>query len=102
MNDSLDLRNRILKMRENNNLTVNSKDALNNDLMSEFESSINDDNQRKSKSDKDTLNEKNKETMSKSHENNSDIPTKFKEKSEYLLPLIDWVDIYSIKSVGKI
>ena len=46
MNDNLDLRNRILKMRENNNLTVNSKDALNNDLMTEFESSIKDDKKK--------------------------------------------------------
>ena len=69
MNDSLDLRNRILKMRESNNLIATKKDSLNSNLMSKFESSINDDNQRKSKSDKDTLNDKNKETVSKSHEN---------------------------------
>ena len=40
MNDSLDLRNRILKMRESNNLNVTKKDASNNNLMSEFENSI--------------------------------------------------------------
>ena len=43
MNDSLDLRNRILKMRESNNLTVSEKDTSNNNLMSKFESSIKDD-----------------------------------------------------------
>ena len=43
MNDSLDLRNRILKMRESNNLAVTKQDTSNNNLMSEFESSIKDD-----------------------------------------------------------
>ena len=47
MNDSLDLRNRILKMRESNNLNFPKKDISNNNLMSKFESSIKDDNQKK-------------------------------------------------------
>ena len=47
MNDSLDLRNRILKMRESNNLTVSKDDSLNANLMSKFESSIKDDNKKK-------------------------------------------------------
>ena len=59
MNDSLDLRNRILKMRESNNLTVTKKDSLNNDLMSKFESSIKDDNKKQSNSDKETISRKN-------------------------------------------
>ena len=46
MNESLDLRNRILKMRESNNLVVTKKSSSNNDLMSKFESSIKDDNKK--------------------------------------------------------
>ena len=46
MNDSLDLRNRILKMRESNDLIVPKEDSLNNNLMSKFESSIKDDSQK--------------------------------------------------------
>ena len=55
MNDSLDLRNRILKMRESNNLTSTQNVSLNNNLMSKFEDSIKDDNQKKPNSDKDIL-----------------------------------------------
>ena len=55
MNDSLDLRNRILKMRESNNLNVTKQDSLNNNLMSEFESSIKDGNTKETKSDKPTI-----------------------------------------------
>ncbi len=54
MNDSLDLRNRILKMRESNNLNVKKQDSLNNHLMSEFESSIKDENKKEKKPDKQT------------------------------------------------
>ena len=81
MNDSLDLRNRILKMRESNNLIVTKKDSLNNDLMSKFESSIEDDNQRKSNTDKNFVNNKNRATLAKSIEDNSDDLTQ-KVKSE--------------------
>ena len=70
MNDSLDLRNRILKMRESNNLSVTQKSSLNNDLMSKFESSIEDDNQKKTNSDKNYVNDKNRATVAKSIENN--------------------------------
>ena len=55
MNDSLDLRNRILKMRESNNLTVTETDTLNNNLMSEFEGTIKDENKKVVKSNNDTL-----------------------------------------------
>ena len=55
MNDSLDLRNRILKMRESNNLNVTKQDSLNNNLMSEFESSIKDDNKKEINSDKEIV-----------------------------------------------
>ncbi len=70
MNDSLDLRNRILKMRESNNLTVTKNDSVNNNLMSKFESSIKDDNQKKPNSHNDIVNEKNQKNVSKSIKNN--------------------------------
>ena len=54
MNESLDLRNRILKMRESNNLVVTKKSSSNNDLMSKFENSIKDDNPKKSYPGKDS------------------------------------------------
>ena len=69
MNDSLDLRNRILEMRKSNNLTINKKDTLNNDLMSKFESSIESDNQSKSNPDKNIVNDKNRTNVAKSVEN---------------------------------
>ncbi len=74
MNDSLNLRNRILKMRENNNLSITKKETLNNNLMSKFESSIKDDNQKKSTFEK--------ETLSKSSKSNSDNLVQHKDKSE--------------------
>ena len=43
MNESLDLRNRILKLRESNNLVTNKTNSSNNNLMSKFENSIKDD-----------------------------------------------------------
>ena len=82
MNDSLDLRNRILKMRESNNLTVTKQHALNNNLMSEFESSIKDDNQKESEFNNDTSNDKNKETISNSVRNNSEDLVYHSEKTE--------------------
>ena len=64
MNDSLDLRNRILKMRESNNLNVKKQDSSNNHLMSEFESSIKDENKKE-------INP-NRQTLSNSTQNNSE------------------------------
>ena len=81
MNDSLDLRNRIIKMRESNNLTVTKKNSLDNDLMTKFESSIEVDNKRKSNNDKNHVNEKNRELLAKSIENNFDNLTQ-KVKSD--------------------
>ena len=74
MNDSLDLRNRILKMRESNNLSSTQNVSLNNNLMSKFENSIKDDNQKKSTFEK--------ETLSKSSKSNSDNLIQHKDKSE--------------------
>ena len=82
MNDSLDLRNRILKMRESNNLTVTKQDSLNNNLMSEFESSIKDDNKKKTNSDKGIVIDKNKEIVSNSIKNNSENLVHNKDKTE--------------------
>ena len=74
MNDSLNLRNRILKMREDNDLSITKKETLNNNLMSKFESSIKDDNQKKSISEK--------EILLKSSKSNSDNLVQHKDKSE--------------------
>ena len=82
MNDSLDLRNRILKMRESNNLTVSKKDTLNANLMSKFENSIKDDNKKKSNSDQDIIIGKNRQTISKSINNNPEDLVNRKNKSE--------------------
>ena len=72
MNDSLDLRNRIIKMRESNNLSFTKEDALNNNLMSEFESSIKDDNKKETNYNKNIVIDKNKEIASNSIKNNSE------------------------------
>ena len=82
MNDSLDLRNRILKMRESNNLNVTKQDSLNNNLMSEFESSIKDDNKKERNSDKETLIDQNKESVSNVTQNNSENLIHHKDKTE--------------------
>ena len=74
MNDSLDLRNRILKMRESNNLNVTKQDSLNNNLMSEFEGSIKDGNTQLTNSDKPTLSNHSK--------NNSENLIQHKDKTE--------------------
>ncbi len=82
MNDSLDLRNRIIKMRESNNLTVSKEDSLNANLMSKFESSIKDGNQKKSNSDQDIIIGKNRETKSESIKKNSEDFVNHRNKSE--------------------
>ena len=82
MNDSLDLRKRILKMRENNNLNLTKQDSLNNNLMSEFESSNQDDNKKEKGSDKETVTEQNKEILSNSTQNNSENLVHHKDKTE--------------------
>ena len=74
MNDSLDLRNRILKMRESNNLTSTQNVSSNNNLMSKFENSIKDDNQKKPTYER--------ETLSKFSKNNSNNFIQYKDKSE--------------------
>ena len=82
MNDSLDLRNRILKMRESNNLIVTKEDAVNNNLMSEFESSIKDDNKKEKNSDQGIVIDKNKEIISNSTKNNSENIVHNRDKTE--------------------
>ena len=79
MNDSLDLRNRILKMRESNNLVVTKSNSLNNNLMSKFENSIKDDKPKKNNTGKETVNDvKLKETI----ENNSKKIIHHKDSNE--------------------
>ena len=82
MNDSLDLRNRILKMRESNDLNVEKQDSLNINLMSEFESSIKDDNKKEKKSNKETVIDQDKEIVSNPTQNNSENLTHHKDKTE--------------------
>ena len=82
MNDSLDLRNRILKMRENNNLNVTKQDSLKNNLMSEFENSIQDDNKKERDSHKETITDQNKEILLNSTQNNSENLVHHKDKTE--------------------
>ncbi len=74
MNDSLDLRNRILKMRETNNLNVTKHDSINNKLMSKFESSMKDENKNERKPEK--------ELLPKSTQNNSENLIHNKDKTE--------------------
>ena len=81
MNESLDLRNRIIKMRESNNLVVTKTNSLNNDLMSKFESSIKDDNPKQTKYDKDFIDEKNKQMTPKSIKNDHDNLIHHEDKS---------------------
>ena len=68
MNDSLDLRNRILKMRESNNLVVTKSNSSNNNLMSKFENSIKVDKPKKFYPGKDNVNDK---KLKESIDNNS-------------------------------
>ena len=82
MNDSLDLRNRIIKMRETNNLIVTKQDALNSNLMSEFESNIKDDIKKETNSDKPIVNDKNKEILPNSIKENSDNLVQNLDKTE--------------------
>ena len=82
MSDSLDLRKRIHQMRKSNNLIVNEKNSLNNNLMSKFESSIKDDNYKKSNFREETKNNIKKELVSSSYENNPKNITLNKEHHE--------------------
>ena len=82
MNDSLDLRNRILKMRESNNLNVTKQDSLNNNLMSEFESSIKDDNKKERNSDEETVIDQTKESVPNSNQNRFENLIDHKDKTE--------------------
>ena len=82
MNDSLDLRNRILKMRESNNLNVTKQDSLNNNLMSEFESSIKDDNKKERNSDEETVIDQTKESVPNSNQNSFENIIDHKDKTE--------------------
>ena len=80
MNESLDLRNRILKMRENNNLIATNSSLSNNNLMSKFESSIKEDNSKKTDLIKSDNKDKNNEINSNLLKNN--IENKFFQKDK--------------------
>ena len=82
MNDSLDLRNRILKMRESNNISVTKQDSQKNNLMSEFESSIKDDTHKERYSDKETVIDQNRDSVSNSTQNHSENLIRHKDKTE--------------------
>ena len=92
MNDSLDLRNRILQMRENNNLIVTKKGSLDNNLMSKFESSIKDDNKKNLNFSKGIVSENKEETVLKSFKNNSEDLNQYKDKKiiDVMTNLISW------------
>ena len=82
MNDSLDLRNRIIKMRESNNLNVTKQDSLNYNLMSEFESSIKDQNKEETNVDKEPIIEQKTDPVSNSTQKNSENLIHHKDKTE--------------------
>ena len=69
-------------MREINNLNVTKQDSLNNNLMSEFESSIKDDNNKERNSDKETLIDQKKKILSNPIQNNSENQIHHKDKTE--------------------
>ena len=69
-------------MRESNNLNVTKQDPLNNNLMSEFESSIKDGNTKETNSDKDIVIDKNKEIVSNTVGNNSENLVYNRDQSE--------------------
>ena len=72
MNENLDLRNRILKMRESNDLVVTKTNSLNNNLMSKFENTIKEDKPKKNFLSKNIEKEKNEESIEKPIINNSE------------------------------
>ena len=82
MNESLDLRNRILKMRESNNLIINNSNSTNNNLMSKFESSIKKGDSKNSKSQKQNVNSNVKETKSNTLKKNTENEIIHKRKLE--------------------
>ena len=82
MNESLDLRNRIIQMRKSNNLIDTEKKSANNNLMSKFESSIKEDDYKKLNSEKDTKKYVKKETLSNPYENDSKSITLNKDNDQ--------------------
>ena len=82
MNDSLDLRKRIIKMRESNNLVVTSSDQLDKNLSSK---SVNDITEKKSEIpeiNKTNVNDKTKEIETTKSKNDKLLTNPHNEKSE--------------------
>ena len=82
MNESLDLRNRIIKMRESNNLNVNSSNSENNNLMSKFENSIKKDDVKIINSEKNVVTRKDYQTASKEIKKKSENEIIYRENLE--------------------
>ena len=70
MNENLNLRNRILKMRESNNLVVTKTNSSNNNLMSKFENTIKEDKPKNNFLSKNIGKDKNEDLIQKSIINN--------------------------------
>ena len=73
MNENLDLRNRILKMRESNNLVATKTKSSNNNLMSKFENTIKEDKPKNNFLSKNIGKDKNNELFQKSSTKNSEV-----------------------------
>ena len=69
-------------MRESNNLNVTKQDSLNNNLMSEFESSIKDDNKKERNSDEETVIDQTKESVTNLNQNSFENIIDHKDKTE--------------------
>ena len=82
MNDSLDLRKRIIKMRENNNLVVNSSNNLDKNLSSKSVNNITEKNSEIPVFNKTNLNDKSKEIETTNTKNNKLSTNAHKEKFE--------------------
>ena len=72
MNENLDLRNRILKMRQSNNLVDTKTNSSNSNLMSKFENTIKDDKPKNNFLSKNIGKDKNEEWIQNSIKNNSE------------------------------
>ncbi len=86
MNENLDLRNRILKMRESNNLVINKTNTSDNNLMSRFENTIKDDKPKNNFLSKNIEKDKNEALNQKSIINNSEESIHHDNRIEQKIP----------------
>lgn len=82
MNDSLDLRKRIIKMRESNNIVVTSSDNLDKNLSSKSVNNIKEKNSGIAEINKTNVNDKTKEIETTNTKNNKLSTNAHKEKFE--------------------